>query len=120
MPLIHGKSKKAFKHNIEAEIDAGKPEDQALAIAYAIREKRKKMSEGGEVEGEMSTDPMSDVLKEANIPEMADGGEIEEPESHEMHEDELYSEHADDFLSQDDTKEKRRKMLEGMFYKGIF
>ena len=35
MPLEKGKSKRAFKHNIEAEISAGKPQKQAIAIAYS-------------------------------------------------------------------------------------
>lgn len=39
MPLKEGKSEKAFKHNVKAEVAAGKPVKQAVAIAYA--EKRK-------------------------------------------------------------------------------
>lgn len=35
MPLIKSKSKKAFKHNVEAEIHSGKPIKQSLAIAYS-------------------------------------------------------------------------------------
>ena len=35
MPLIKSKSKKAFEHNIKAEIHAGKPVKQAVAIAYS-------------------------------------------------------------------------------------
>lgn len=35
MPLESGKSKGAFKHNVKAEIAAGKPQKQAVAIAYA-------------------------------------------------------------------------------------
>jgi len=50
MPLMHGKSKKAFEHNVEAEMHAGKPQKQSLAIAYSIkRNARKKMSKGGKV-----------------------------------------------------------------------
>lgn len=50
MPLSHGKSKKAFEHNIKAEIGAGKPKDQALAIAYAVKRKAAhKMAQGGAV-----------------------------------------------------------------------
>jgi len=48
MPLIKSKSDKAFKHNIEAEIHAGKPQRQAVAIAYATkRSAPKKMADGG-------------------------------------------------------------------------
>lgn len=35
MPLQSGKSKSAFKHNVEVEIAAGKPQKQAVAIAYS-------------------------------------------------------------------------------------
>ena len=35
MPLKPGKSKSAFKHNVEVEIAAGKPQKQAVAIAYS-------------------------------------------------------------------------------------
>jgi len=37
MPLIHGKSKKAMSENIKTEMAAGKPQKQAVAIAYAER-----------------------------------------------------------------------------------
>ena len=39
MPLIKGKSEKAFKSNIKAEIAAGKPQKQAVAIAYSVKRK---------------------------------------------------------------------------------
>ena len=45
MPLIKSKSKKAFGKNIAAEIKAGKPQKQAVAIAYAT--KRSAMKDGG-------------------------------------------------------------------------
>lgn len=35
MPLEKSTSKKAFEHNIKAEVKAGKPDKQAVAIAYA-------------------------------------------------------------------------------------
>jgi hypothetical protein len=52
MPLMHGKSKKAFSHNVESEMHAGKPQDQSLAIAYSVKRKagKKKMASGGTVE----------------------------------------------------------------------
>ena len=37
MPLIKSKSKGAFAHNVKAEISAGKPPKQALAIAYETK-----------------------------------------------------------------------------------
>lgn len=39
MPLKHSPSKAAFSSNVKAEMDAGKPQKQAVAIAYS--EKRK-------------------------------------------------------------------------------
>lgn len=49
MPLMKSKSKKAMSKNIEAEMNAGKPQKQSVAIAYSImrRAKKKKMAKGG-------------------------------------------------------------------------
>jgi len=41
MPLKKSKSKKAFKANIKAEVKAGKPVKQAVAIAYSVKRKAK-------------------------------------------------------------------------------
>jgi hypothetical protein len=35
MPLEPGKSKSAFSHNVKTEMNAGKPQKQAVAIAYS-------------------------------------------------------------------------------------
>jgi hypothetical protein len=51
MPLIKSKSETAFKKNIAAEVKAGKPVKQAVAIAYsAKRAAPKKMAVGGRCE----------------------------------------------------------------------
>lgn len=42
MPLKKSASQKAFKANVRAEIRAGKPQKQAVAIAYAVKRKAKK------------------------------------------------------------------------------
>lgn len=42
MPLIKASSKKAFRHNFEAEKLAGKDNKQALAIALAKQSEAKK------------------------------------------------------------------------------
>ena len=45
MPLKKSTSKKAFQENVKAEIKAGKPVKQSVAIAYAEKreaEKKKK------------------------------------------------------------------------------
>jgi hypothetical protein len=47
MPLKKSSSKKAFEHNLKAELHAGKPKDQSLAIAYSIKRKAKKAKGGG-------------------------------------------------------------------------
>lgn len=39
MPLSTGKSKEAFSHNVEVEVKAGKPQKQAVAIAYSQKRK---------------------------------------------------------------------------------
>lgn len=39
MPLIKSKSKKAFSDNIRTEMEAGKPQKQAVAIAYSVKGK---------------------------------------------------------------------------------
>lgn len=46
MPLLKSKSKEAFSHNVKAEMNAGKPQKQAVAIAYSMKEKHAK---GGEI-----------------------------------------------------------------------
>jgi len=47
MPLIKSKSEKAFKTNIKREIEAGKPQKQAVAIAYDVQRNAHKASGGG-------------------------------------------------------------------------
>lgn len=42
MPLIKSKSKEAVKSNIKAEIAAGKPQKQAVAIALNVKRKAKR------------------------------------------------------------------------------
>ena len=39
MPLEKSSSRKAFGENIKAEREAGKPEKQAVAIAYSVKRK---------------------------------------------------------------------------------
>lgn len=39
MPLINSATKKAFSENVKREMGAGKPQKQAVAIAYAVRRK---------------------------------------------------------------------------------
>ena len=37
MPLKHSKSEKAFSKNVKAEMKAGKPQKQAVAIACQVK-----------------------------------------------------------------------------------
>ena len=37
MPLVKSPTPKAFRENVKAEVKAGKPVKQALAVAYAIK-----------------------------------------------------------------------------------
>jgi hypothetical protein len=39
MPLVKSASKEAFEKNLKTEIKAGKPQKQALAIAYDVKRK---------------------------------------------------------------------------------
>ena len=63
MPLIQGKSPKAFSKNVATEMNAGKPQKQSLAIAYSVKRsnaKKKKMADGGEVSASNEKRPMPD------------------------------------------------------------
>lgn len=42
MPLARSTSKKAFSKNVATEMKAGKPQKQAVAIAYSVQRKAKK------------------------------------------------------------------------------
>jgi hypothetical protein len=42
MPLKKGRSKKTFSDNVRQEMRAGKPQKQALAIAYSVKRKSPK------------------------------------------------------------------------------
>jgi hypothetical protein len=37
MPLVKSTSPKAFRKNVSAEVKAGKPVKQAVAIAYSVK-----------------------------------------------------------------------------------
>ena len=39
MPLVKSSSKNAFRKNINSEMASGKPQKQALAIAYDVKRK---------------------------------------------------------------------------------
>jgi len=45
MPLKSGKSKKVFSDNVKTEMKAGKPQKQAVAIAYSKQRESGKKKE---------------------------------------------------------------------------
>ena len=46
MPLMKSTSKKAFNKNVAAEVKAGRPVKQAVAIAYSTKREAAKKSKG--------------------------------------------------------------------------
>jgi len=51
MPLVRGKaakSKKGFSTNVKREMEAGKPQKQAVAIAYSEAREGKKLPKRGQ------------------------------------------------------------------------
>ena len=58
MPLETGKSKAAFAHNVATEIKAGKPQKQAVAIAYRVS-------------GKDSTEKLNSILAQCDAVEKA-------------------------------------------------
>lgn len=51
MPLIKGKSQKAFVHNLKTEMEHGHPQKQSLAIAYSMKRKAQHKAKGGDIKG---------------------------------------------------------------------
>jgi hypothetical protein len=49
---MKGKSQKSFEHNVKTEMHHGKPQGQALAIAYSMKRKAQHKAMGGEIEKE--------------------------------------------------------------------
>jgi len=47
MPLVKSKSADAFRKNVKAEVAAGKPVKQAVAIAYSVKRETAKSAPKG-------------------------------------------------------------------------
>lgn len=75
MPLKQSGSKAAFTHNLKAEMKAGKPQKQSLAIAYSVKRKNK-MAMGGSCYADggpvMTESGYQDAAKPNTRPSMAD------------------------------------------------
>ncbi len=129
MPLIQGKSKGAFSSNVGAEMNAGKPQSQALAIAYAIKRKNAKKgmctggmagySSGGEVMGS-SDQSMFDAgdIADAIIAKHKEPVSVTDPGYDDYLSDDGDMEYgmADGGIVEDseDPKARRKKMLAGI------
>jgi hypothetical protein len=46
MPLVKSASPAAFRKNVKAEMAAGKPQKQAVAIAYSVKREAVKPAKG--------------------------------------------------------------------------
>lgn len=81
MPLLQGKSKEAFSHNVKAELKAGKPLKQALAIAYSTKRRAAKKYAGGMV-GNQTGEAMdrkqmiADMMEKRRMKKMYEGGMV--------------------------------------------
>jgi hypothetical protein len=62
MPLKEGKSQDVISSNIRTELEAGKPRDQAVAIALS-KAGKKKMSKGGTVKSRFSSSPRANTFR---------------------------------------------------------
>lgn len=88
MPLMSGKSKQAFSHNVGAEMDSGKPQNQALAIAYAVKRKNKKAM-GGMVNEKL--DPMHEPADVQGPPPQGEMSDASHEHLHKMGKEEAMS-----------------------------
>lgn len=82
MPLIQGKSPKSFSKNVGAEMDAGKPQKQALAIAYSIKRKNMaKKAMGGLIEPKEALQKAANFELDKEVLKKAHGGLIDSPDA---------------------------------------
>jgi hypothetical protein len=82
MPLMKKASKKAFQHNVKAEMEAHPDKrKQDLAIAYSVQRKaKKKMAEGGAVSAKTESRPMPDQTTNSAAMKSRNSGD--KPASH--------------------------------------
>ena len=85
MPLKQSSSPKAFKSNVRTEMHAGKPQKQALAIAYSTMRanRKKKMAKGGYADDGTGTGygGYAESDKDSRDARYAEGGEVNDMRS---------------------------------------
>ena len=67
MPLKEGKSKEAFSQNVKTEMDAGKPQDQALAIVYSKQGEKKVKKSMYEAQERPYKEDINDLIEAEEI-----------------------------------------------------
>jgi hypothetical protein len=73
MPLSKGTSSKSFSKNVRTEMNAGKPQKQALAIAYSVKRRNSSKKKNKGQAGSGAAEPMS---KKQSPDVYADGGMV--------------------------------------------
>lgn len=120
MPLIQGKSPKAFESNVKAEMEAGKPQKQSLAIAYAIKKAAMKRASGKAMGGMVEKNPASSFeAQKANMEhedlEKAEMFAVESPVHHYPHMGMKHEDEHEFEVDPMDEKSKRRAILSKLF-----
>lgn len=102
MPLSKGSSPKSFSKNVKIEMEHGKPQKQAVAIAYSVKRKMKHKAHGGEMEGCQMCSEGGGVENEKLHPySQGEMVEDDDMDPHYSNSDDV----ADDFLSHDGEEE---------------
>lgn len=135
MPLSSGKSPKSFSKNVKTEMEHGKPQKQAVAIAYAVKRHAQKKAKGGMIENEKLHPTYEEDGHEppqgitcmhcgGEMPDYSDGGEVEsESDEHGMdligdeHQEELTDEEND--KQEDDPKRRMGSIMRSMRMKRL-
>lgn len=116
MPLSNSKSPKAFASNVKAEMAAGRPQKQALAIAYSAKRHARRMAKGGLVTPEPMDIESADLHEPNDYDNFLSAEDpspiehIDESDNQELSEhDNQVSDAADN--EQGDPKEKRLESI---------
>lgn len=97
MPLSQGKSPKSFSKNVRTEMEHGKPQKQAVAIAYAVKRKNAHKAHGGEMES----------CEMCGAQGYSQGGMVQDSDYEELDGNHINSDaHSESFLSHDEEQEE--------------